>query len=81
MHCPNCDAPAHRGANRVVQARNDTIESKIRQRKCLSCDHKWWTVEVELPVGCIKWVREDDPDSKSFSLPRRMPGALRVVFQ
>jgi transcriptional regulator NrdR family protein len=80
MHCPNCDAPAIRGANKVVQARNDTVESKIRQRKCMTCGHKWWTCETDLPVGAIKWVQSDDPDTNSFSVPRRQPGFLRISY-
>ena len=79
MHCPNCDTPAHRGKNKVLQARNDTVESKIRQRKCLTCNHKWWTCETDLPPGAVRWVVSDLEDS-TFSVPRRVAGFRRVVF-
>jgi hypothetical protein len=80
MHCPNCDALAHRGFCKVIQARNDTVESKIRQRKCLTCNHKWWTCETDLPAGAIKWMPPEDPESSSFSVPRRVVGFRRITY-
>jgi len=80
MHCPNCDTPAERGNCRITQTRNDTIESKIRQRVCLKCDHRWWTVETDLPEGAVKWMEPADPDSNSFSAPVRVAGFKRVTY-
>lgn len=80
MLCPNCGEPIRRGLNKVIQARNDTNESKIRQRRCLACDHKFWTCETDLPPGAIKWMPSDDPDTNSFSVPRRVRGFRKVTF-
>jgi hypothetical protein len=80
MHCPNCNEPIRRGQNKVVQARNDTNESKIRQRRCLACNHTFWSVEVDLPPGAIKWMPPEDPDINSFSVPRRVRGFRKVTF-
>ena len=80
MLCPNCGEPIRRGLNKVIQARNDTNESKIRQRRCLACNHKFWSVEVDLPAGAIKWMQSDDPDSSTFSVPRRVAGFRKVTF-
>lgn len=80
MRCPNCDTPAERGNCRILQTRSDTIESKIRQRKCMNCDHKWWTVETDLPDGAVKWTEATDPDSNFHSMPIRQPGFKRVSY-
>ena len=80
MHCSNCGDPIRRGTNYIIQARNDTIESKLRQRKC-GCGYKFWTVEVEVPQNTVKWVKCDDPDTNVYSVPTRIAGAQRISFQ
>ena len=80
MLCPNCGEPIRRGLNKVIQARNDTSESKIRQRRCLACDHKFWTCETDLPPGAIKWLPSENPDTNSFSVPRRVAGFRRITY-
>ena len=72
MNCPICDEII----SRVIASKPDTVESQLRQRKCISCHHKWWTCEVELPLGAVKWVRPDNTDC----VPRRLAGFRRVTF-
>jgi transcriptional regulator NrdR family protein len=81
MHCSNCGEPIRRGTTRILQARNDTIESKLRNRICKHCNYRFWTVEVELPPKTVKWVRCDDPDTNVYSVPTRMEGARRITIQ
>lgn len=76
MNCPNCDATA----NRITETRNDTIESKLRRRKCIECGHSWWSCEVELPPGAVKWVRPDGVNNRLFPVPRRAVGFRRIMF-
>jgi len=80
MHCPCCDTEANRQNCRVTQSRNDTIESKIRQRKCLSCGHKWWTCEVDLPPGSVRYVQFEDDEDNLYNGPIRLTGFKRVTF-
>lgn len=80
MNCPNCDTFADRQRCRILQSRNDTIETKLRQRFCTNCEHRWWTVEAELPAGAVKWVRRDDPDLSAHPLPIRQAGFKRVSY-
>jgi transcriptional regulator NrdR family protein len=79
MHCPNCDTPVDRSTCRIIQTRTDTIESKLRERQCKSCDHRWWTCETDLPPGAVKW-KTNDEDCNAFTVPRRVPGFLRVTY-
>jgi transcriptional regulator NrdR family protein len=78
MHCPICDTPASKGNNKILMARIDTCESRLRQRKC-NCGHRWWTLEVELPPHSVKWAQADIEDA-TYSVPKRKKGALRVTF-
>jgi hypothetical protein len=76
MNCPICDA----STSRVLVTRQDTIESKLRQRKCASCGIKWWTCEVELPLGAVKWADPETADLRRFPVPRRVAGFRRITF-
>jgi transcriptional regulator NrdR family protein len=81
MHCPNCDTSAERSTCRIIQTRSDTVESKLRQRECKVCSHKWWTCETDLPLGAVKWMlSDDDAGPSSFTVPRRVPGFLRITY-
>jgi transcriptional regulator NrdR family protein len=75
MNCPNCDAAFKGGVGKVIQSHGDTVESHIRQRRCKACNHKIWTIEVELPPASVKWYV--CPET-FVSVPKRKPGALRV---
>jgi hypothetical protein len=58
---------------RVTHTARDTAESITRQRKCLKCGHKVFTVEIELPQGAARHNRAE---------PRivRLARYLRVTF-
>ena len=78
MNCPNCDSREIR----ALTSKRDTIESIVRRRRCGDCGHNWWTVEVELPPGSIKWMKTPDLGDNSYRprYPSRLPGAKRVTF-
>lgn len=76
MNCPKCDALS----SRVMATRQDTVETKLRQRKCVSCEHRWWTCEVELPLKAVKWTAPENTDLYSFPVPRRVAGFRRITF-
>ena len=78
MHCAKCGTPATKGNNKITMARVDTCESRIRYRRC-NCGHGWYTVEVELPPNSVKWVQADIEDA-TYSVAKRIPGALRITF-
>jgi transcriptional regulator NrdR family protein len=79
LNCPNCGTPASRKLNKVLETRHDTVESKIRQRKCLNCGNRWWTCETDLPPGAVKWASSEN-DTSTFTVPRRVPGFLRITY-
>lgn len=70
MNCPVCDGEQLR----VLHIRRDTCESVVRIRMCRNCEHRWPTVEVELPDGAVKWT------NFPYSTLRRVPGFKRVNF-
>ena len=49
MHCSNCDSKE----SRALWTRRDTIETKIRRRRCVDCGHIWFTLEVEIPKSAV----------------------------
>lgn len=75
MNCPNCDTSFTSGNGEVMQSRADTIDSHLRQRRCKHCNHRVWTIEVELPPDSVNWKISQETFS---SVPKRKPGALRV---
>ena len=52
MDCTRCGSDAVK----VLLSRRDTDTSRVRERHCGSCDHRWFSVEVELPAQAIEWV-------------------------
>jgi len=69
MRCPNCDHERLR----VERTCADTAESILRQRCCPECNHKVFTIEVEVPDGTVQHQR-------GTAKMKRLPGALRVKF-
>jgi hypothetical protein len=63
MNCPICDEVI----SRVIASRPDTVESQLRQRRCTSCNHTWWTCEVELPLGAVK-PHQPTTESVTFAM-------------
>lgn len=68
MRCAKCDYERID----VDRTCRDTAESILRKRKCPSCGHSVFTIEVELPDGAAQH------DHKRVM--RRLPGFLRVHF-
>ena len=69
MDCSRCGSDAVK----VLLSRKDTDVSRVRERHCKSCDHRWFSLEVELPAGAVEWV--EGPRKV-----RRKVGFKRVEF-
>lgn len=51
MKCPYCFG----STMRVINTYHDTVESTIRQRKCVHCSKQWFTCEVDIPRTAMRW--------------------------
>ncbi len=61
MNCPRCKSKRLR----VINTRQDTETSTIRQRICEGCGLVQMTIEVPIPLDAVKWqgktlVRTED---------------------
>jgi len=55
-HCPECNSIRVR----VVVTAPASNDSVVRRRKCLVCDHRWYTVQTPeqlLPQDQLQWFR------------------------
>lgn len=68
MQCPNCGS----SVLRCIKAWQDTAETMVRRRRCVHCEHTFFTVEAELPPDALLQGRD-------WSLTRR-PGFKRITF-
>lgn len=69
MDCPRCGADG----TRVLISRKDTDVSRMRRRWCGSCDHRFFTVEVQVADEGVQWAQR--PRGM-----RRIKGFQRVTF-
>ena len=53
MDCPKCGADGVR----VLMSRKDTDVTRIRRRRCVACDHHFFSLEVVIPDGGVEWVK------------------------
>lgn len=53
MDCPRCGADGVR----VRESRKDSDTSRVRRRQCISCNHQFFSVEVEVPAEGIKYIK------------------------
>lgn len=51
MNCPSCGHERHR----VMNTRQEGPETTIRQRICQGCAHIFYTLEIDMPEGSVKW--------------------------
>ena len=51
MKCPICNSPY----TRVMNTRQESVKTIIRQRICKDCAHLFAAVEVLLPDGSVRW--------------------------
>ena len=49
MICPSCFGKY----SRTLQAHHDTPETQLHHRICKHCKHKWWAIEVSLPLNAV----------------------------
>jgi len=57
MNCPECDSVR----TKVVCTGRDSEKRIIRRRKCLICNHRWYSIqypEVFIPPHRIKWTKK-----------------------
>jgi len=56
MKCPCCGSRAYRA---VIT--NNLIDSQtVRKRRCQSCGHVWFTVELEVSRDAIGWSHQHE---------------------
>ena len=53
MDCPKCGADGVR----VVESRKDSDISRVRRRRCVACNHDFFSVEVELPAEAVRYTK------------------------
>ena len=51
MNCAKCGHVKHR----VMQTRRVEPDLILRQRICRECAYHWFTMEMEMPEGAVKW--------------------------
>ena len=51
MNCPNCNSKY----SRVMNTRQETVKTIIRQRICKDCAHLFYAVEIVLPYEAVHW--------------------------
>ena len=71
MDCPRCSS----GEIRAIATNGKQADYVTRQRRCVSCGHKWFTVELAVSVAVIGWSRET---GKSVPV-LRVPVQLRLA--
>jgi len=53
MECPRCTS----GEIRTITTNGKEAGRVTRQRRCLKCQHTWYTVELPVSVAVIGWTR------------------------
>lgn len=54
MQCPRCSS----SEIRAVTTNGTETDKVTRQRRCVSCGHVWFTVELPVHVAVVGWSRE-----------------------
>jgi len=67
MNCPNCNSKY----SRVMNTRQETVKTIVRQRICKDCAHLFYAVEIVLPCEAVRW------ENKSM---RRVDGFRTIKF-
>lgn len=62
MKCPYCFG----SRLKVEFSKHDSTSSIVRQRKCLHCQKKFWSCEVEIPRAAFRWEGKDIQRTPSF---------------
>jgi DNA-directed RNA polymerase subunit RPC12/RpoP len=64
MNCPNCNHfPVA-----VIQVNNTKTDHTTRRKSCPSCNHKWFTVELQIMSWAVKWEKVN-PDYRFGGKP------------
>ncbi len=65
MNCPRCGC----AEIRTLQTNSKRPEHVTRQRRCSSCRHIWYTVELPVSVAVIGWSRESGGSKPVLRVP------------
>lgn len=55
MLCPSC----YGKYSRSMGVYHDTPETQLHRRICKHCNHKWWSIEVSLPLNAVHLLNGD----------------------
>lgn len=75
MECPRCSSKEIR----AIATNGKQSDKVTRQRRCVSCRHVWYTVELPVSVAVIGWART--PDTNKSVPVLRVPVDLAVGSQ
>lgn len=75
MDCPRCGC----GEIRAIATNGKETDRVTRQRRCVSCRHVWYTVELPVSVAVVGWGRM--PDTHKSVPVLRVPVELAVGSQ
>ena len=77
MKCPACGTARHS----APATNSRPVEQTVRQRLCIECGHRWYTVEVMVPNTSIGWdtvlrkpVLRDPVRVEALGMERRKAG-------
>lgn len=56
MECPRCGS----GEIRAIATNGKEADKVMRQRRCVSCRHVWYTVELPVSLQLVGWTRTRD---------------------
>jgi len=82
MLCPKCGKSSQRKGRSVLQTSESPAKTTTRMRMCPICCHRWWTIEVNIPVdGLIEYpVGHGHRGILAPFACRRITAALPTLF-
>ena len=72
VKCPHCGS----SEIRATYTNSHEPDRVVRQRRCLDCQHRWYTAELAVSLAVVGWERKD-ANGKSVPV-LRVPVELAV---
>ncbi|NBV62487.1 MAG: hypothetical protein EBR73_15760 [Rhodobacteraceae bacterium] len=72
VKCPQCGSDEIR----ATYTNGHDADRVVRQRRCLACQHRWYTAELAVSLAVVGWERKE-PSGKSVPV-LRVPVDLAV---
>lgn len=72
VKCPHCGSDEIR----ATYTNGHDADRVVRQRRCLACQHRWYTAELAVSLAVVGWERKE-PNGKSVPV-LRVPVDLAV---